>query len=119
MQLPNLLNTAVKLTGTQAFTYYKYAGRIDNGIGQDITQYNPPIQIRGQVQAVPRNLYEMYGLDLQKTYLTFYVSKDILDLQRDVSGDQIQFAGSIYKCESETDWRAINGWTGVLAVRTS
>lgn len=119
MQLPNLLNAALTLTGSQSFLYYQYTGRVDNGIGQDVTQYNAPIQISGSVQAVPRNLYAIYGLDFQKQYLTFFVSKHILDVERNVSGDKIQYAGATYQCTSQTDWNAQNGWTGVMAAKFS
>jgi hypothetical protein len=107
----------MKLTGKQNFLYIKYLSRTPNGIGQWETTYDIPRQVSGQVQAVPRNLFEKYGLDFQGTYLTFYISKDILDVQRDVSGDQIKFGNDTYKCLSETDWFLINGWTGVMAVK--
>ena len=119
MQLPNLLNAALTLTGSQSFLYIQNTGRVDNGIGQDIAQYNAPIQISGSVQAVPRNLFEVYGLDFQKQYLMFYVSRHILDVERDVSGDKIQYAGATYQCTSQTDWNAQNGWTGVISVKSS
>lgn len=107
------------LTGSQPFSYIQNTGRVDNGIGQDISQYNAPIQIQGSVQAVPRNLFEVYGLDFQKQYVTFYVSRQILDVERDVSGDKIQYANLTYQCLSQTDWNAQNGWTGVIAVKVS
>ncbi len=119
MQLPNLLNAALSLTGSQSFQYIQYIGRVDNGIGQDIAQYAAPIQLYGNVQAVPRNLFEVYGLDFQSQYLMFYVSRQILDVERDVSGDTIQYANAKYQCKSQTDWNAQNGWTAVIAVKSS
>ncbi len=116
MQLPNLLNMALTLVGIQQFSYYKFLSRETNSIGLDESVYASPIIVAGQIQAVPRNLYQAYGLDFQKNYIVFYISKDILDIKRDVSGDQIKYANKTFKCESETDWFAINGWTGVLSV---
>ncbi len=119
MQIPNLLNMAISVVGSQQFTYLQYSSRITNAVGQDVSSYRPPVAMHGQVQPVPRNLYEQYGLDLQRNYLTFYISKDILDIQRSVSGDQMQFNGKTFNCLSEVDWFAINGWTGVLAVEVA
>ncbi len=113
----NVLNMAMKVVGKQTFTYFKFRNRVTNYIGTDDSIFEAPVSVQGQVQAVPRNLYEIYGLDLQRTYLTFFISKAILDVERDVSGDQIQFGSERYQCLSETDWHAINGWTQVLAVK--
>lgn len=115
MQIPNLLNIALRAVGTQEYKYLKYLSRMTNEAGLDVAVYDVPKPFRGQVQPVPRNLYQTYGLDFQKNYLTFYVSKDILDVGRDVAGDQVQFAGNMYKCESKTDWFDMNGWVGVIA----
>lgn len=117
MMLPNLLNMAMTLVGTQQFTYFKFLSRATNSIGVDVAVYDTPKLLTGQVQAVPRNLFEQFGLDFQRSYLTFFVSKDIHDVERDMSGDQIKFANDTYQCLSETDWFKINGWTGILAVK--
>ncbi len=115
--LPNLLNMALSVVGSQQFQYIQFISRTENEIGQDIAAYDYPATLSGQVQAVPRELFERYGLDFQKNYLMFYVSKEILDVTRDVSGDQIEFAGQRYQCISQTNWVPINGWTGVIAVQ--
>lgn len=115
--LPNLLNLAMTLTGNQLVLYSKFLGRSDNGIGQDIANYADSIKLTGQIQAVPRSLYEAYGLDLQRNYLNFYVSKELLDITRGVSGDKVEYNSLTYQCLSETDWIAMNGWTSVLMVQ--
>ncbi len=53
----------------------------------------------------------------KKTYYTFYSSVDVLDIIRDTSSDKLGFNGEIYQVESSNDWFAVDGWTGVLAVR--
>ena len=57
-----------------------------------------------------------YGLDLQKDYYTFYTSNDVLDIQRDVSGDQLIFNGKRYQVESNNDWYPMDGWKGIICV---
>ena|SRR5271156_1540617 len=112
----NLLNMALRLIARQGITYYKFAGRILNSVGQDITIYGPPQTIVGSWQPVPRALYQTYGLDLQKDYFTFYTSNNILDIDRDISADQIAFNGQRYQCESDNDWYPMDGWKGVLCI---
>lgn len=112
----NLLNMAFSVISQQTVTYLAATGRALNSVGQDVTSYAPPASLRGSFQPVPRRLYEQYGLDLQKTYYTFYASKDIIDIGRDVSCDQIIFENRVFQCESSNDWFAVDGWAGVLCV---
>lgn len=112
----NLLNMAFRVIAKQTVLYYQYQARAQNNIGQDITLYSPAQTIKGSFQPVPRKLYEAYGLDLQKSYFTFYAPKNILDVKRDVSGDQISFQNNRYQCESNNDWFGMDGWVGVLCV---
>lgn len=112
----NLLNMALTLIAKQVVMYYQYASRSTNAVGQDITVYLDPVEMFGSFQAVPRKLYELYGLDLQKDYSTFYTSNNVLDITRDVSGDQLVYQGRRYQVESDNDWYAQDGWKGVLVV---
>lgn len=115
----NLLKRALKLIRRQTISYYQFINRSLNGIGQDITVYATPINIVGSFQAVPRNLYDAYGLVLQKSYYTFYTSTNAFDIARDISGDQIVFNGRKFQCESNNDWFALDGWKGILCVDIS
>ena len=113
----NILNMALTIIARQTITYYQYDSRSINSVGQNVTTYKAPISITGSWQPVPRHLYMVYGLDLQKEYFTFYTSNDLLDVQRDVSGDQVVFGGSRYQCESNNDWYKLDGWKAILCVR--
>ena len=108
---------ALSVVGKQSFTYLKYLSRTLNDIGLDVPVYDIPRQLSGQIQAAPKQLFQQYGLDFQKNLLLFYVSKDILDVTRDISGDQIKFAGKTFQVLSDTPWFDINGWDGVAAVQ--
>jgi hypothetical protein len=112
----NLLNMALTVIAKQPLTYYQFAGRIQNDIGQDITTYNPPRLIYGSWQPVPRKLYEQYGLDWNRDYFILYTSNNTIDVGRDVSGDQVAFDGQRYQCESNTEWFRLDGWNGILCV---
>ncbi len=113
----NLLKTALSVIASQSVEYYAFTTRALNSIGNYVPVYADPIILRGSFQPVARNLYQAYGLDFQKTYYTFYSSVDVLDIIRDTSSDKLGFNGEIYQVESSNDWFAVDGWTGVLAVR--
>lgn len=115
----NLLNQAFTVIARQTVNYYANTGRTTNSIGLDVTAYASVITLRGSFQPVPRKLYQQYGLDLQKSYYTFYCSANILDVARGVSGDQINFNGIRYQVESANDWFAMDGWVGVLCVQVA
>lgn len=113
----DLLDLAFTVINSQTVMYYQYADRTLNSIGQYVATYSDPFPLEGSFQPVPRNLYSQYGLDFQKEYWTFYASLEILDVSRDVSGDQLTFGGSLYQVLSDNDWYKIDGWGGVLCVR--
>lgn len=112
----NILKIALTVIAKQTIRYYQFAGRSLNSVGQDVTTYNLPINIVGSWQPVPRALYQQYGLDLQKDYFVFYSLNNVLDVGRNVSGDQISFNGQRYQCESNTDWFQLDGWKGIICV---
>jgi hypothetical protein len=115
----NLLNMALTIIAKQTISYTRAIGRTVNNIGQYVTNYASPVNIVGSFQPVPRAMYELYGLDFQKSYFTFYSSNDLIDIQRDVSADQISFNSQTYQCLSSNDWFAIDGWVGILCVLIS
>lgn len=112
----NILNIALSVIARQTVSYFAFTGRVLNAVGEDIPSYADSVDIVGSLQPVPRILYEQYGLDLQKTYYTFYTSNPVKDVGRDVSGDQFEFGGQRFQVESNNDWYAQDGWKGVLCV---
>lgn len=118
MMIPgaNLLATARRLIYPQTISYYQATGTALNAINQYVPTYAAPILIKGSFQPVPREMYVKFNLDLQKSYWTFYSDQNIIDIQRDVSSDQIQFNSQTYQCLSSNDWFAVDGWKGVLCV---
>lgn len=112
----DLLSDALSILGTQFVSYFRFKRRVDNEIGNYVTEYYDAVDLEGNLQPVPRQLYHDYGLDLNKIYYTFYASAHILDVQRNISGDKIVFQSNTYICESANDWFAIDGWVGILCV---
>lgn len=114
----NLLNLAMTVQGLQQVLYYRFISRTTNEIGLDESDYDSPIIVTGSLQPVPRDRYEQLGLDFNRNYFTFYASKNIQDLKRDVSGDKISFNGKVFECISANDWYAIDGWLSITMVET-
>ncbi|WP_420844697.1 phage collar protein [Limnobaculum eriocheiris] len=115
----NLLKSARRVIRFQTVNHYAFAGTLTNEAGLKVTQYSSPAPMKGSFQPVPRALYEQLGLNLQKSYWNFYVPGEVLDIDRDVSGDQIEFNNVRYQCQSITEWGVIDGWNAVLCIRCS
>jgi hypothetical protein len=112
----NLLNMALTLIARQGLTYYRALGRELNDLGLYDTTYANGSVMYGSWQPVPRQLMIQYGLDLQKNYFTFYTSNNVLDLDRDITADQLAFNGELYQVESANNWYRLDGWKGILCI---
>jgi hypothetical protein len=112
----NLLASALRVIKPTEVLYYQDSGRSVNDVGQYITTYSDPVTIMASVQSVNRMTYTELGLDFQKNYMNFWLSADVIDLGRDVTGDKIGVYGKIYQLESADYWFPIDGWVSVLGV---
>ena len=115
----NIYRKAVRLIRQQTVSYRAWTGRATNAAGIDVNTYATAVDIKGSFQPVPRHRYADLNLDFNKSYVNFFCPQELLDLQRDVSGDIFTFAGITYKVESLTPWYAVDGWVEALAVRTT
>lgn len=113
----NLFSMAMRLIAPSSFVYTAFASRALNSVGQYVATYASPVTLQGSAQPVPRQYYQIYGLDFQKNYVTFFIQKNIIDIARDVSGDTITFNGVTFQCISKTDWFQQDNWDSVLAVQ--
>ncbi len=112
----NILAQAFRVIRPQPVKYFKWTGRTVNDIGLDVATYADPITLNGSVQAVGRNVYEQLGLDWQKNYINFYIKQRATDINRNQSGDQLEFCGRRYEAKSEANWFGIDGWVYILCV---
>ncbi len=112
----NVLSIAMRVLNSQTVDYFRYEKRESNQIGLYVTTYIHPVKIKGNLQPVPRSVYDKLGLDFQKSYWRFWAKIDFLDIQRDVSGDNIEANRRRYQCLSATPWFSIDGWTEILLV---
>lgn len=112
----NLLGQALMAITPQAIAYYRATGRTVNTIGEYITAFAAATTVYGSFQPLSRALYSQYNLDLQKSYYTFYTSSNVIDIERDISSDQIRYNNQIFQCISNNDWYAQDGWKGMMCV---
>ena len=112
----NILNMATRVIAQQTFYYSQFMTRVTGPTGLDVAQYAPAVTVKGIVQPIPRTMYQNMGLDFQKNFYNFFMAQDIIDIARDVSGDQFVWNGETYQCISKTNWSAVDGWVQVLTV---
>ena len=113
----NLYQMARQLIGGSAYTFFAQNPRTLDGRGLWATTYAAGVPLTDSIQAVSRTLYTALGLDFDRYYIMIYTDNPLLVVERDESGDQIEFNGERYQLLSNNDWKPIDGWEGVLAVR--
>lgn len=112
----NILSSALGVIAAQTVTYYQATGRTTNSIGLDVAAFATGVPIRASVQAVSRDRYQSYGLDLQKNYIMVYAMSSFVNMARGRTGDQLGFNGKRYQVPSESDWFVQDGWTSLLCL---
>jgi hypothetical protein len=112
----NILALANKVIAAQQMQYRPFVSRELNEAGIYVTTWAAPALVMGNIQPIQRSRYEVMGLDFQKNYVNIYIQKHVIDIAREVSGDQFWYAGRLYAAESRTAWLAQDGWDAVLCV---
>lgn len=111
-----MLRVALSAIGQQRVQYIRATSRTKNAVGQWATTYAAPVSWLGSVQPVPRSTYSEMGLDFSKSYVACYFPRDVSDIQRGQSADQMIWNGRRWEFINESDWFGIDGWTGLIAV---
>lgn len=112
----NIYRAARRLIGGSTIRYQPYATRAQNAAKQWVTTYGDAFDMDVSIQAVDRNSYVEYGLDFQKNYVRIYTDYDVIDIERDTSGDRFWWQGRFYQLESDNPWFQMDGWSSALAV---
>lgn len=113
----NLLRRAAKLIKMQSVQYYPFASRTKNEMRQWVSTFGTPYPLSCSVQAVDRKSYADMGLDFNSFYVRVFAQLNIIDLQRDSSGDRFIWQGDWYQMMDGQSWYAQDGWATVLAIR--
>lgn len=112
----DLLDEAFGLIGTQVIRYRKFASRVKNAQFQWVPSFEEFFDLEASVQRVPRSQYVQFNLEFQRNYVQVYASYDMIDLDRDTTGDQFAYNNRLYQLESQGTWFAQDGWATCLAV---
>lgn len=112
----NLLNQALGVIASQTIQYIAYLSRSKTATGSLVSSYAPPKPLQGSIQPVGRQLMLLLGLDMQKHYVTIFVSNRVIDVRRDVASDKFMFNGVTFQALSITKWLTVDSWNQVLAV---
>lgn len=115
----NLLNRAFGVIAAQTVQYRQYLGKTTNAAGIEVASWADPIPVRGSLQPVDTTLIKNLGLDLEKTYVTFYTPRLMTDLARDRASDRISFGGQTFQVISMANWNLQDGWVRVLCVEVA
>ncbi len=121
MDIPgsDLLDIAFDVISKTDMTYRRFMRRALLANGNWLPIYYGDVILLGSWQPVARNVYRAQGLDFQKSYFNFFVSNDLIDIHRDVSGDHLIKQGKEYQCESLTPWFGIDGWNKMLCTEVN
>lgn len=107
----NLLNVAMGMLGSQSVEYAQYMGTTTLENGVKIESYADPITIDDcSVQPIPKSNYRENGLNFSREYVTWWVSRDVLGLDRDFGGDKITWNGKTWIVDSDVSWFEQDGW---------
>jgi hypothetical protein len=113
----NLLRLARTLIRFQSIKYYPAESRTLNAARQYVPTFGSPFTMKASVQAVDRNSYANMGLDFNSLYVQVYAELNMIDLERDSSGDRFVYNGDIYAMSKGQNWFAQDGWATCLAIR--
>lgn len=91
----NVLAIALGVLGPQTFTYFAFISRAPQPNGMLVSTYAAGTAFRGSVQPVQRSLFERLGLDFQRNYVNVFLSREVVDIDRDVSSDYIVFGNVV------------------------
>lgn len=111
-----VINTVVNgYSGYFAFRYFLEQTIDELGVAQ--AKYSPWYGIVGNVQYVPRKIYEELGLDFSKVYINAWGSVEIFDNSMKNQPDQLFWRGYLWNVQSQSEWNWQNGWVNVTAVQ--
>jgi hypothetical protein len=112
----NVLGLALSVLSPQMVKFYAWTGTTTSGSGKETPAYAAPVLRRGALQPVNRSNIQNMGLEMSKSYMTFFGPGAVRTLERDGSPDAFGYAGRRYNALSLVDWQAQDGWTAALCV---
>lgn len=112
----NLLSRALGAIRPQKVGYLQWTGKTTNAVGKDVPTFAARRDVWGSFQPVSLDDMKAVGLDLSKSYATFYATGTYRPVQRDGGADRFAYAGRLYEAMGKVGWAAQDGWDAVLLV---
>lgn len=100
----------------QVFTIKRFSSETIDDNGFRVKSRGNDEEGSGIVQFVPKNVYQEFGLDFTKVYLTIHTDKQLACVDRGSDGDIITYLGVDYLAKSDTQADKY-GFRVVTAVR--
>lgn len=100
----------------QKFTIKRFEGEAIDESGFRTKSRGIPEEGSGVIQFVPKNVYQEFGLDFTKVYLTIHTDLNLDCIDRGSDGDIINYLGVDYLAKSDTQADKY-GFRVVTAVR--
>lgn len=112
----NLLALALTVISPQPVTYLRFLSKATNAAGVDVPTFEDPVTLYGSFQPIDAKRLAAYGLDMSKSYATFYASQSFQEIDRNRASDRFAFAGRLYQLLDKTAWAAQDGWDAAILV---
>lgn len=113
----NLLKIAMKYLPTEKVSYCKFLGNTQTEIYTDAPSYANAEVLTASVQRVRQDIFEQFGLNMQKKYKIIFVSKNVKGVNEIQSPDKFIFQDRNWVVTDDvSDWYHLNGWRAVLVV---
>jgi hypothetical protein len=114
----NLLSMAMGVIGAQAVVWSRYEGAVTSATGRQVDTYLAPVTVAGgSLQPATRARSTRDGIDYGGAAVRWFAPVAVVGVERDMSGDLIDYAGSRYRVQTVTDWLAQDGWRECVCVR--
>lgn len=109
-----LLNTALRVIGSQKFKLRRFAGREISAEGLPLDTYAPAVECFGSIQPADQALYELLGLDFEKELRQVWTQEPLKALEDGQNApDILIFEGKVWNIIKVTPWNFPNGWQNV------
>lgn len=115
--LENILLTAFNVIPPESLSYEKFIGNTTNELGYDVPEYADPVITQGSIQQhISPNMYQAYGLSLNKDYALVNLPESVLGTEQQKTPDRLTFHGKKWIIIDNHNWYIYNGWCKVLVV---
>jgi hypothetical protein len=113
----DLLDLAMSVIQSQNVNYFQQSGGGITRAGTSYPEYSAHVAVNtGSFQPIPQTRVAQLGLDVSKSYATWYVSSSVVGVSRTNSGDCVEYNGRRYQIQAVVPWFSQDGWVAATCV---